>query len=123
MPTYTWGHDDHEWDVLASVSTRDEPQDCPKCGKAGERRSWRDAPNIDKTSAGSWNQQSYNPGLGCWTENQKHAEKIAASRGLVPIGNEKPETVEKAMAAKREEIRESRWAEAMTEASVRDAIG
>jgi hypothetical protein len=80
-------------------------------------------PNIDKTAAAGWNAQSYNPGLGCWTKNQKHASQIAKARGLVEVGDEPVEKLQKAAERRQAEIRESRWQEATKEESIREVIG
>jgi hypothetical protein len=107
VPQYTWADNDHYWIVSTTVATRDDPQSCPKCGTPGTRQI--DLPNLDKTSAGSWNQQSYNPGLGCWTKSTKHAEQIAKQRGLEPIGNEPVDNLHKNFEKQREETRAERW--------------
>jgi hypothetical protein len=112
MPTYSWIDEEHHWLVFTSISTRNDPQACPKCGKDGTRAPWMDAHNVDKEAAGSWNQQSFNPGLGCWTNSTKHAEQIAASRGLEPIGNEPPENLHKMAEKTKAETREQRWRDA-----------
>ncbi len=110
MPTYTWACQEHYWIVSTSVATRDDPSSCPKCAAAGTRQI--DAPNIDKTAAAGWNQQSFNPGLGCWTKSTKEAELIAKRRGLEPVGNEPVENLHKAADKTREETREQRWRDA-----------
>lgn len=110
MPSFTWACDEHHWIVLSSIAGRDEPQACPKCGKAGARQI--DAPFIDKTAAGGWNQQSYNPGLGCWTKSVKDGERIAKARGLEPVGTEPVENLHKHFDKQREETREQRWRDA-----------
>lgn len=110
MPTYSWADDEHHWTVMTSIATRDDPQACPQCGAQGSRQI--DAPSIDKTSAGGWNQQAYNPGLGCWTKSVRHGEQIAKSRGLEPVGNEPVENLHKAAEKQREDTREQRWRDA-----------
>jgi hypothetical protein len=115
MPNYSWVCTSHHWLVTTSIAARLEPQTCPKCGEPGRKAPEMDAPNIDKTAAGSWNQQSYNPGLGCWTHSTKHAEQIAKSRGLEPIGNESVETQQKIMERTHKQNREQRWADAESE--------
>lgn len=109
MPTYSWADDHHIWDVSTTVATRDEPSNCPKCGAPGTRQLT--LPSIDKTAAGGWNQQSFNPGLGCWTMSNKHAEQIAKSRGLEPIGDEPVEKLHKHYDNARKEKRERVWAD------------
>lgn len=110
MPTYEWACDKHIWEVVTTISARDEPSACPKCGTPGTRQLT--LPNIDKTAAGGWNQQSYNPGLGCWTKSVKHGEEIAKRRGLEPVGNEPVENLHKAAEKQKAETREKRWRDA-----------
>ena len=111
MPTYEWECADHgRWDVQMRIAERDLVQACPTCGNHGKRTIT--APNIDRTAAAGWNQQSYNPGLGCWTKSHKDAERIAKSRGLEPVGNESPETIHKVAEKTQKENRDKRWAEA-----------
>lgn len=122
MPTYEWKCETHgNWDVSVRIAERDDPQPCPTCGTHGVKQL--SAPNIDKSAAGGWNSQSYNPGLGCWTKNSKHASQIAKSRGLVEVGNEPVENIQKAQDKARAETAEKRWQEATSEASIRDVLG
>lgn len=122
MPTYDWACDVHgQWSVSTRIAERDEPQACPTCGQVGLRQLT--VPNIDKTAAGGWNAQSYNPGLGCWTKDQKHARQIAKSRGLEEVGTEPVENLQKAAERRQAEIREARWQEATREESIREVIG
>ena len=125
MPTYAWKCTDpgcgSHWDVVSTVADRDSPSPCPACSASGARQIT--IPNIDKTAAGGWNQQSFNPGLGCWTKNQKHASQIAKERGLIEVGNEPPENMIKAAERQREETRQARWDDAMSEKSIREVIG
>lgn len=112
MPTYSWGcREGHEWDVVSTVAERKNPQACPTCGGEGLLCEVYSL-NIDKTAAGSWNQASYNPGLGCWTESTKHARQIAKARGLEEIGNEPVENVHKHYDQQRKDTWKRRWAEA-----------
>lgn len=112
MPTYGWRCKEcgHEWDVFTTIAHRDDPETCSQCPGAGERTL--SAPSIDKTAAGGWNQQSYNPGLGCWTKSTKHAEQIAKSRGLEPVGNEPAENLHRAAEKQQAATREQRWRDA-----------
>lgn len=109
MPTYEWACDQHYWEVFCKIAEMDDPQTCPKCGKPGVRQL--SAPNVDRTSAGSWNQQSFNPGLGCWTKSWKHGREIAKARGLEEVGDEPPENLHKKYEKQRAETRKARWAD------------
>lgn len=99
----------HDWDVITSIASRDDPQTCPECGGEGRRDP---VVRVNFTGASDWNTQSYNPGLGCYTRNNKDAERIAKSRGLEPVGNETPAAMEKHFSAQRKETKERRWEEA-----------
>ncbi len=96
------------WDVTKSMSAIDEPETCPDCQNAGMRR-------ISRThfyGAGDWNNQQWNPGLGCYTKSNGHARQIAKNRGLEEVGNEKVETIHKTFEKQRDDTRERRWQEA-----------
>lgn len=95
-------HDDHlikDQDTLAWLF-------CCRCGKnLGENPNYNkakdfefaekqgniicDSPNV----IGS--QPFFNRGLGCYTDNTRHAEKIARQRGLTPIGDTPISVIEK----------------------------
>lgn len=109
MPSYSWACDAHYWIVSSTVAARDEPSSCPKCGAVGTRQI--DLPNIDKVAAGSWNQQAYNPGLGCWTKSWKHGREIAKSRGLEEVGDEPADKLYEKHERQRQETRAKRWAD------------
>lgn len=112
-PTYEWTCTscEHEWDVICAVKDRDEPSRCSKCDAQGHR-SGVVRTNIDKSAAGAWNDQEYNPGLGCVTYGKKDRERKAKALGLEEIGNEKVETIHKTFDKRRQETREQRWKDA-----------
>lgn len=102
----------HNFDVIKRLAQIDRPENCPKCRGIAERGIA--APHVH-SSAGDWNRVEFNHGLGCWTKGNKHAEQIAKSKGLEPIGNEPPEKIHKYFEKKREETREARYEEATRE--------
>ncbi len=109
MPTYEYGcKSGHQWDVIKTVSAIDDPELCPDCRATGDRRISR----TNFTGASDWNNQTYNPALGCYTKSTADARKIAKSRGYEEIGTEKPESIHKAMDKTRQDNRDRRWAEA-----------
>ncbi len=110
MPTYDWACSKHIWEVVCPMADRDNPSSCPKCGEPGTKQL--SAPNIDKVAASSWNQASYNPGLGCWTNSWKHGRQIAKARGLEEVGNDSADKIHKDAEKAREDIREQRWKDA-----------
>ena len=113
-PSYTWRDSEHEWIVITSVDSRNNPRACPTCGADGTR-SEVEPFRIDKlclTTGSGVSTEEYNPGLGCVTKSIKDAERIAKSRGLEPVGNEPPENLHKHFDRQREETREQRWRDA-----------
>ncbi len=112
MPIYDLECDPckHRWDVAKPMADYDKPEPCPKCGVPGLRLVT--LVNIDKTAAGGWNTQAYNPALGCYTRSDQHAAKIAKSRGLECVGNEPPEKIHAAMERTKADTTAQRWAEA-----------
>lgn len=101
---------EYEFDVIKKLADFERPENCPQC--RGIARRGVCAPAINKTAAGSWNQVEFNPGLGCWTKSHKHAEQIAKSRGMEPVGNEDPEKIHKHYEKQREETRRQRYEDA-----------
>ncbi len=112
MPTYDYEHDacKARWDVTKPMADYDRPEACPTCGKPGLRLV--SLVNIDKTAAGGWNSQTFNPALGCYTRSDQHAAKIAKARGMECVGTEPPEKIHAAMERQREDTKARRWADA-----------
>lgn len=112
MPTYDWycGTCNESWEVMTLISRRDDPSECPTCHKVGARGSCY----VTQVhgSAGDWNRVEFNPGLGQWTKSRKHTAQIAKAKGLVEVGNEKPETIHKHFDTQRAAAREQSWKEA-----------
>ncbi len=109
MPTYphicsSCGRD---WDVYCSVATRDDEHLCPCCYGRGHRQIT--IPNIDKSAAADWNTPHFNPALGQVVQSNKHAQKIAKAKGLIEVGNEKPENIHKHFEKQREQAHKDRW--------------
>ncbi len=99
------------WDVTKPMADYDRPEPCPTCGHPGLRLV--SMVNIDKTAAGGWNTQTFNPALGCYTRSDQHAQKIAKSRGLECVGNEVPEKIHAHFDRQRADKREQGWQDAM----------
>ena len=108
-PTYDFGCDKHRWEVVCKIAERENEHRCPACGAVGTQLPA--APNIDKGAAGSWNQQSYNPALGCWTKSWKHGREIAKARGLEEVGDEPVDKLHDKFEKQRAETRKARWAD------------
>ena len=98
------------FDIACPISDIDNRVECPKCavinGKAQRQ--------LTRTSfyGAAVEDSSWDPGLGMVVKSNKHRRDEAKARGLIEIGNEKPEVVHKYFDQKREEIRNDRWTEA-----------
>ena len=112
MPIYDYHHESCRlrWEVAKPMRESDTPEVCPKCGEPGVKLPSLCA--IDKTAAGGWNEQTFHPGLGCYTRSTQDARKIAKSRGLEEVGTEPPEKIHAKFDKDKAEARERRWAEA-----------
>ena len=87
MPTYPYECTScsHTFDVIKSVRQLDDPECCEKCSAPNARRY---LVPVNFNGASDWNNQGWNPGLGCVTKSNAHAAKIAKERGLIEVGNE-----------------------------------
>lgn len=113
MPTYEYlcSVCENPFDVIRPMAQIDDLIECPECGRhcqPHERRISR----TNFTGASDWNNQTWNPALGCYTKSNREASKIAKDRGLIELGSEKVETVHKHFDRQREETREQRWQDA-----------
>ncbi len=82
---------------------------CAKCHTLGDRQIQR----ANFTQANDWNTQTFNPALGCYTRNTRHARQIAKSRGMEEVGTESPEKIHKHYEKQQEATRAARWDDAM----------
>jgi hypothetical protein len=96
---------------MTLISQRDDPSPCPDCGSPGERSKLY-VTQIDRAAASDWNNISFNPGLGQWTKSNKHAQQIAKAKGMIEVGNEKPENIHKHFDKQREDTAAQRWTDA-----------
>ncbi len=51
----------------------------------------------------------FNHGLGCVVHSKKEREEIAKQRGLIEVGNEKPNTLHQESVVKREIEKQKEW--------------
>lgn len=110
MPTYEYKCPaGHRFDVIKRIAELDREEACGDCQQVATRQLVRTHVHA---SAGDWNRQEFNPGLGCYTKSTKHARDIAKRRGLEEVGTEKPETIHAHFDKQREETRAERWREA-----------
>jgi len=110
MPTYPYECEacHKTWDVVKSVKSIDDPEPCAVCSQPALRRIAR----VNFTGADDWNTQTFNPALGCYTRNTRHARQIAKSRGMEEVGTEPPEKIHAAFERQQAETREQRWKDA-----------
>lgn len=95
------------------MSEYNTPETCPKCaGSAYKLPSLFAVDKLSLTTGSGVSTEEYNPGLGCYTKSTKDAERIAAKRGLEPIGSEPVEKLHKRYEKQREETRADRWRQA-----------
>lgn len=108
-PIYEYGCApcDAIWDVAKPMSESATPESCPKCKSGAVKVPSR----VNFTGAADWNTQTWNPGLGCYTRNTRHARQIAKSRGCEEIGNESVENVHKHYEKQREDASVRRWSD------------
>ena len=95
----------HEFDIYKSYKDIDNTEHCPECNVVSQRKI---APS-NLYAVGEWDYNEYNHGLGCWTKGTKHAEKIARSRGLEPVGNESVESLDKRNEADKARRHKAAW--------------
>jgi putative FmdB family regulatory protein len=109
MPIYDYHCEkcDEDYEIVKSIKEYDGKDQCPQCGNIGKRIL---SCQIQFMGTKIENAE-YNPGLGCITKGKRHRDEIAKSRGLIEIGNECPEKIEKSYKAKREEKRKKAWDE------------
>ena len=109
MPTYVYlcGRG-HEWEVVKRIADLDEVEMCATCQTLGDRQIQR----ANFTQANDWNTQTFNPALGCYTRNTRHARQIAKSRGMEEVGTEPVEKIHAKFERDREDRTAQRWAEA-----------
>jgi hypothetical protein len=66
-------------------------ENCPDCGNILTR-----VYSFTHFIGAKVENREYNPALGCVVNNSKHRAEIAKRRGLIEVGNEKPESLQKA---------------------------
>lgn len=80
----------NDWRVYKSLSDIDREERCAECGELG----WRYIARTMFYGADKWD-SSFNPGLGCAVKNRQHHNQLVKEKGLIEVGNEKVETIEK----------------------------
>lgn len=94
MPTYIFSCSkcDKDFDVIMSIKEYERRAECPTCHNVSTDRVY--TPDFHFIGAAVQNAE-YNPAFGQVVKNSRHRNELAKEKGLIEIGNEKPETVHK----------------------------
>ena len=95
----------HVFDVIKRVADLDVNEFCLKCESPAERQF---TAHIHIMGAGVEHAE-YNPAFGQVVKNKTHRKELAKRKGMIEIGNEKPETIHKHFDQGREEKRAKSW--------------
>jgi putative FmdB family regulatory protein len=107
---YDYKCDEHGvFEIWKSMHDASRVEHCPQCGKEGIR-IWN---NRSGFMGEKVEHSHFNPGLGCVVKSNRHAQQIAASRGMVEVGNENPDTVHREMESLKEAKREQSYNEVL----------
>ena len=96
-----------EFDVIKSHRDIDAIEVCPQCECLCDKTSRRIAPGYfmgEKVE-----DASYDPAFGMIIKNSTHRKKIAKERGLIEVGTESPEKIDKYFEEKQRERSKERW--------------
>jgi hypothetical protein len=94
------------FDVVKSVKDFDVKHGCPQCEH--KETEIVISPKIHHIGAKVQNAE-FNPGLGCVVKNKQEREEIAKRKGLIEVGNERPDTLYKESVVKREIEKQKEW--------------
>jgi len=109
MPFYPYEcPEGHEFEIVKTISQIDRVEECPECGLSCDKSRRRLAPGFF-LGADDWNTAHYSNALGQVVNSRKHAAQVAKSKGLIEVGNEKPEKIHRHYKAQRDKAREDRW--------------
>lgn len=97
----------HSFDVVKPVKDFDLKHSCPQCEHTETQIVI--SSKIHHIGARVQNAE-FNPGLGCVVKNKQEREEIAKQKGLIEVGNERPDTLYKESVVKREKEKEKEWA-------------
>lgn len=98
VPTYDFNCSTcGDYEIFTSIKAYTGKEPCPSCGKSGDRVFVRNGMFMGAGVECA----EYNPGLGMVVKNKKHREEVCRQRGLVEIGNEKPESLRKSVEKER----------------------
>ena len=89
---------DASFEVIKSVKMIDDEERCPKCDTVAERKI---AKQQSFYGASDWDTAHYNPAFGKVVKSNKEARELAKKKGMIEVGNEDPDKIEKEFAKDR----------------------
>lgn len=94
VPTYEFFCQkcDKVFETIESIKEYDGDGECPVCKNVSTQRILSANIQFIGTKVES---PEYNPAFGQVVKNKRHRQELAKEKGLIEIGNEKPETVHK----------------------------
>lgn len=94
MPIYDWecAKCDKPFETVESITTYSGVGKCPTCGNESKERIF--SSQIYFVGA-KVEDAEYNPAFGKVVKNKRERNELAKEKGLIEIGNEKPETIHK----------------------------
>jgi hypothetical protein len=99
-------------DVTTTVTKRiadiDREERCPHCAAT----MCREVQAVNFTGHRNWDCTPHDPVFGCRIESHAHRKRLAKERGMIEIGNETVDKMEKHNSKLREDKRELNWANA-----------
>ena len=110
MVTYEWRCNkcEVEFETMQSIKDYDGQTSCPTCGEVTKDRILSANIHFIGTSVES---AEYNPAFGQVVKSKRHRDELAKQKGLIEIGNEKPESIHKKFEQDRAEKRRKTWDE------------
>ena len=96
----------HRFDVVKPIAQFYNTHACSSCGH--EITHIVISSKIHHIGAKVQNAE-FNPGLGCVTKSKQDRQEIAKQRGLIEVGNEKPDTLHQESVIKREIQKQKEW--------------
>lgn len=108
IPTYEFicQKCDKVFETVESIKEYDGDGECPICKNVSRERILSANIQFIGTKVES---AEYNPAFGQVVKNKNHRNELAKERGLIEIGNEKPETVHKITERNRIDNAKRRW--------------
>lgn len=92
------------FEFIRAMADHRKQEMCKDCGSSLIRIISRPTLSISKTD---W--PEYNPGLGEVVNNRRHRADLAKRRGLIEIGNENMNKIEKKLKREKAERKEREW--------------